>query len=278
MTEPSLPSTSSAAYAGGTPAPPGAAVLQANAAAEDLPNAPPGSVTTPCMMTGAWTTSSTPPAGARPAYTREETRILMSFAMRTGGHLFSQWLRNRLMSSLDYYTPNSIYVDTVASREREMEFPASKPAEKEMKAGVTYVVPEDDEEKAKEAGFTTIGALNNEWNKAYRNAMSEADVMIIVLTPDYMNSKWCMKEWGQYKRERLKRKILGRPPLHGLVIGFGTDQEAKDFAGGKADTITVPKILTSEGHQTARGPGGIGWATSEAGHQQIVDWVKAHGG
>jgi hypothetical protein len=198
----------------------------------------------------------------------------MSFAMKSGGHLFSQWLRNKLMTSLDYYSPNSVYLDTVASRERETEHGLTMPGDK--RDGVTYVAP--DRRHAATEGFTTIGAMNSEWNEAYTTAMSQASVMLFVLTPDYLASEWCMQEWRQYQEENARRAAAGRPPLHGLVVGFDSDESTKAFAAGKAETMTVPRVETTGGHQTALGPGGRGSAISEASYQQILGWVGAHGG
>jgi len=68
--------------------------------------------------------------------------------------------------------------------------------------------------------------MNSEWNEAYTKAMSEANVMLIVLTPDYLASQWCMQEWQQYQDENEMRAAADRPPLQGLVVGFGSDDEA----------------------------------------------------
>lgn len=250
--------------------------LRVNEDAAELPDEPPDNVLTRCP-------------GTRPPYVQPETRILMSFAMRNDGHLFSQWLRNKLMISLDYFSPMSVYLDTVASREKKLVFKNKMPWF--QWPGVTYVVPNWESEKYD--GYTTIGALNRSWNKNYRAAMSQASVMIFLLTPDYTKSKWCMLEWEQYQQENARRARKGLPPLRGLVVGFESDEETRKFAGGKADTLTVPRVDTAGGHPTAlhavkeegaagavpaKEKKGVGKAISEESYQQILGWVRVQPG
>jgi RHS repeat-associated protein len=207
-------------------------------------------------------------------YTQDKTKILFSFAMKKGGHPFSQWLRNKLMKDLNYFSTRSVYLDTVASRDHPTEHFDVMPDPKTHKDGITYVAP--DTRNVASEGFVTIGAMNKGWNEAFTKAMSEADTMLFILTPEYKESQWCMLEWKQFQDENAKRKAEGRPPLSGLVVGFGSPDEPGAFAGGHADTTTVPKVPTSGGHPTALGPGGTGEALSEEGYQEILKWVKSH--
>jgi hypothetical protein len=239
---------------------PQANALAANDDAGALSNGAPESAATPCP--------------AREPYTGRETKILLSFAMKSGGHLFSQWLRNALMGKLDYFSPNSIYVDTVASREHLSIHKLVMPQRFRL-PGVTYIAP--DRRYEKEEGYAIIGGLNSRWNSAYTKAMSQAKVMLFLLTPDYQNSQWCMMEWQQFQDENERRKKKGKEPLHGLVVGFESDEETRKFADGKADALTVAKIETSEGHATALAPGLKGKALDDAAVTQILDWAKAHG-
>jgi hypothetical protein len=50
-----------------------------------------------------------------------------------------------------------------------------------------------------------IGATNSNWNGMYLTAMSQAKAMIMIVTPSYPNSEWCMKEWLQFQDERRER-------------------------------------------------------------------------
>jgi hypothetical protein len=248
------------------PRSPATAALQANAAAEQIPEIAPGDLSTPC------------------APRRKPVYVLLSFAVKHNGDLFAAWLRHELNASLkdslkDFST-RSVYLDNVAVREVESveHFRVMpSPNERAEAPGTTFVAPH--ENPAKHEGSLGIGALNSQWNPMYLDAMREADVMLIVFTPDYPKSKNCMQEWEQYQAENVRRLKEGRPPLHGLVISFGPEEEGKQkatsFAEGKAAVLTVQKVDTHSG-PTALGPGGKGWAIDDFSFQRVLSRIKVH--
>lgn len=213
-------------------------------------------------------------------YTGEETRILLSFAIKNGGHLFSQWLRNKLMLSLNYFSTNSIYLDTVALREHETEHNLVQVHPAAQQPGKTYVAP--DRRFEKQEGFTIIGAMNKGWNKSFLKAISQTRVMIIILTPDYMDSQWCMQEWNQFQEENRNRAAAKCTPIFGLVIRFfseidGTiEGHSKPLNLDGMEVLTVPKIKTTGGSPTALRSDGSGWAISEASYQQVLETIRSH--
>lgn len=213
-------------------------------------------------------------------YTGKETRILLSFAMKNGGHLFSQWLRNQLMLSLNYFSTNSIYLDTAALREHDTEHNLVQVAPAVQQPGKTYVAP--DRRFEKHEGFTTIGAMNKGWNNSFLKAISETRVMIILLTPDYTNSQWCMQEWSQFQEENKKRAATKSTQIFGLVIRFceeidstiGEYSNLRDLDG--IEILTIPKIKTTGGSSTALRSDGTGWAISETSYQQVWEIICSH--
>lgn len=215
---------------------------------------------------------------AAAAYTGADTRIIMSFAMKNGGHLFSQWLRNKLMKEFDYYSANSVYLDTVASRQHPTEHSRQMPDPATHAEGITYVAP--DERHVKAEGFVTVGAMNSGWNEAYTTAMSQASVMLFLMSPDYVASRWCVQEWAQFLEECGRRSADN--PLFGLVICFndvgvsehGTAATPLVFDRGTMDKLTLARKTTTGGHHTALGAGGRGWAISESDFQRIVALIR----
>lgn len=212
-------------------------------------------------------------------YTGDETRIILSFAMKNGGHLFSQWLRNKLMLSLNYFSTNSIYLDTVALREHETEHNLIQVDSADQQPGKTYVAP--DRRFEKQESYTIIGAMNKGWNESFLKAVSETLVMIFLLTRDYTNSQWCMQELNQFHEENKKRVKTKRAPIFGLAIRFsfeidGTTQELSESINlGRMKVLKVPKIKTTGG-LTALGSDGTGWAINEKSYQEILKTIRPH--
>lgn len=212
-------------------------------------------------------------------YTGDETRIILSFAMKNGGHLFSKWLRDQLMLSLNYFSPNSIYVDTVALREYETEHNLIQVNPGDQQPGMTYVAP--DRRFEKQEGYTIIGAMNKGWNESFLKAISEALVMIFLLTRDYTSSQWCMQELNQFHEENKKRVKAKRIPIFGLAIRFsseidGSTQECSESINlGRMKVLNVPKIKTTQG-STALGRDGTGWAISEKSYLEILKTIRPH--
>jgi hypothetical protein len=213
-------------------------------------------------------------------YIGEETRILLSFAMKDGGHLFSQWLRNKLMLSLNYFSTNSIYLDTIALREHETEHNLVQVNTSAQQPAKTYVAP--DRRFEKQEGFITIGAMNKDWNKSFLKAISETRVMIIVLTPDYTDSQWCIQEWKQFQEENKNRAAAKGTPIFGLVIRFSSEMDGTTGDNSNPinldgmDVLTIPKVKTTGGSPTALRSDGTGWAISETSYQQVLETIRTY--
>jgi hypothetical protein len=132
------------------------------------------------------------------------TEILMSFAMAHGGAAFANWLRDKLMKHYGLAHLEAVYVDSVVSR-----------------ADPAAVISSDKRpEIVSQTGAFFLGARLENWNQLYKKAMSQAKVMLFVLTPEYRDSIWCMKEWGQMHMENGRRRREGRPPLRAVVLEF----------------------------------------------------------
>lgn len=58
-----------------------------------------------------------------PPYVGAVTRILLSFAMDNHGAAFAYRLRDKLMKRLNYFSPNAVYMGSVAQ-----SFPPTAPA------------------------------------------------------------------------------------------------------------------------------------------------------
>lgn len=193
------------------------------------------------------------------SYIGAETRILLSFAMANHGAAFAYWLRDRLMKAFNYYSHNAVYMDCIASR--GLETVHEKTAKEDQKSGVTYVQL-DTREHFKAQGYAPIGAQNSLWNEMYQKAMSEARAMIMVVTPEYLSSEWCMKEWSQFHEENARRRTSKRAPLKGIAIRFPPESDGRTGPSAKPlnlDGITslvVPKVM---------GLGGLLWHKADYG-------------
>ena len=192
------------------------------------------------------------------AITSAETRILLSFAMADHGGQFAHWLRNRLMRQFNYYSVNNVYMDCVAVRDLPTVHTTERVPDAQQQPGITYVTP-DNRPHFQAQGYKPIGAGNSNWNGMYLQAMAEAHTMIMVVTPSYLSSQWCTKEWLQFQEER-KRRPNG---LKGIAIRF-TDsigsamQEPNGVPLNMAGitTLLVPKV---------KGLGGMLWHRDDYG-------------
>lgn len=180
----------------------------------------------------------------RQPYTGAATKILLSFAMDNHGAAFAYWLRDKLMKRLNYFSMNAVYMDCISSRGKKT-FHTTEfiPMENRVK-GLTYVMP-DTRDKFHSQGYMPIGGSNSEWNEMYVKAMSEAVAMVMVLTPEYMRSEWCMKEWGQFHEENQRRRSGKRPTLRGVALTFPPDGKGAANsngmpANGFADIQQIP--------------------------------------
>lgn len=174
---------------------------------------------------------------------QDRTRIIISFAMAANGQAFAHWLRNQLMLRYHLFGFKTVYMDCVVSREVSgcVHLNELKPGdtEGEHKPGGTTI--REDDQRYKNLGTynagmfgivqvepegsknsTTlrrpIGAHRQDWDKLFWNAMLEADAMIMVLNKEYVASKWCLKEWGQFADNNRVRWREGRKRLQGIAL------------------------------------------------------------
>ena len=198
------------------------------------------------------------------AVTSPETRILLSFAMVEHGGQFAHWLRDKLMKKYNYYSTNSVYMDCVASRDTKHRMNTAKLVPKEQqRKGITYVTP-DTRDQFKSQGYMPIGATNSQWNQKYLAAMKKAKTMILVVTPSYLASQWCLLELTQFHNQRKKSRIKG------IAIRF---TDGADVPLSVDMTDVTPLILTK-----ASNVGGLLWhkddyGLSEPDLQKLYDTI-----
>ena len=145
--------------------------------------------------------------------TEDVSRAVLSFANTEGGDVFAHWLRNQLMLKLNYFHPNNIYLDNVASRSdgaiRHMggvdPFKLS-----EKSSGVSVVGPNTHlrsttfgptgDFHSLDGGYITIGAVHSAWFETWQKALKQAKVLLQVQTPDYFTRRACIKEVDEIKK------------------------------------------------------------------------------
>ena len=157
---------------------------------------------------------------------RERTKIILSFGAQDGGATFAQWLRLKLCERLQLDTGQpEVYLDTIDLR---------------SKGGTTLALTLPGTKEKKHTGGHSggVAALNPDWNKHYTTAMSEADVMVFVLTREWQKSPNCEQEYAQFCNERQRRETAirehkrrpeeGPPPrrLIGLSLVFPGEKGA----------------------------------------------------
>lgn len=104
-----------------------------------------------------------------------------------------------------------------------------------------------------------IGGTNSEWNEMSVRAMRQAAARIMILTPEYMRSEWCMKEWGQFHEENKRRRgklFGGGKPLQGVALTFPHEGLAAPTNGmpanGFANIVQIPVTKVT-------GAAGLAW-------------------
>lgn len=183
-----------------------------------------------------------------------KTEILMSFAMANHGAAFANWLRDKLMKNYSYYHPEAVYVDSVVARAN----PAAK------------IRPDLRPHMRSPTGAVPIGAMLQNWNQLYKKAMSEASVMLFVLTPEYKDSIWCMKEWGQMHMENGKRRVSKRTPLRGVVLEFVS---AHSLVANSENTIQKVPVTKDPAIGQALLWDKGDWCISEASLRNLVNAI-----
>lgn len=181
------------------------------------------------------------------SYTKDETLILLSFAMANYGSNFAHWLRNKLMRHYNLFSESSVYLDSVSARSGNSVNINSYKDEKgvmhsandrsvQLPSGKTVNIKRGDElsdelikklegtplvspDRRGEAGaLMPIGARRSDWKEMYVSAMDHAKVMVFVHTPDFQQSVWCMQEWDQFIDKNRNRMPDNK--LHGIVLEF----------------------------------------------------------
>ena len=124
--------------------------------------------------------------------------VVLSFGARGGGAYFARWLRWQIMQAKGLTRPNHVYLDTVALAE----------------VPETRVATVD----ARKPWLTGVASFNGGWRAYYRNAITQAQVMLFVGTPEWSASPWCRGEYDAFRREVEERRRAQRPSLRGVAL------------------------------------------------------------
>lgn len=218
--------------------------------------------------------------------TSNETRILLSFPMVSHGGNFAHWLRDRLMKHYGLYATNAVYCDCVSSRAGKAlhvsksgahgiigrsdadkaltSYDKDDPRERAVQLNFLQkfaskhlgysVVSADTRQRFDRQGYAPIGAASAAWNQNFLAAMRSARAMVFVLTTDFAESPWCMKEWKQFHDENKRRGGAGK--LRGVALNFLGQQ---NFAG--ADQTGIKMLPVTRQH----GIGGLLWHKDDFG-------------
>lgn len=202
------------------------------------------------------------------------TKVILSFGGADHGAPFVHWLRDAIMKDRGYYGEDEVYVDAVALRkfcpsldERGNELPnTSGGAQTAIKAvnGGTY---------------TGLAAKNEDWNKYYKKAMSEAHTMIFVATEAWNNSEWCQLELAQYMQENMNRKNKRRTEIKGIALTFPVDTDCTIGPRPVSITFKGPKevVATKVPAPAFNCPQGKigGWVIDYNSLQKVLDEIPA---
>ncbi len=140
--------------------------------------------------------------------------------MANHGSNFAHWLRDKLMKHYNLFEVDSVYLDSVVMRSGQTEHSTKFEYNLVKKPGVGYVSPDKRPHIISPTGAHPIGALREDWNELYKNAMKMADVMIFVYTSEFSDSVWCMQEFVQFHLENGARLKANKKPLRGIVLDF----------------------------------------------------------
>jgi len=132
------------------------------------------------------------------------SKVVLSFANNAGGTVFVHVFRNKLMKVLNFFNDNDIYLDNVACRSA---------------AGSVYHGPDLRQNKGDQGGGAhTIGVSNENWEMMWTEAVDTAKAVIVILTPDYVQSGNCAKEL-----QTIGEKLKTNSNLHLIVLDMGPD-------------------------------------------------------
>lgn len=195
-----------------------------------------------------------------------ESQVVLSFAMKEGGHAFSVWLRDQLMKRLGWFDPLAVYLDTAASRELPMP-----------RSGFLLRRPEptvrlDQRSAMQPAGRTDgpnpLGVQRKDWDSNFGQALASAKAIIFVLNENFAASKWCGQELSQAQEENRRRGEQHRSPLKLVVLDFFNSSYAKSFFPGA--TFVKTTAVSGNGEALLWSPGQ--WKIDE---QAMTDLVRA---
>ena len=203
-----------------------------------------------------------------PKGVRLTTRILMSFAMIDGGAMFAQWLRNRLMKHYGLYSTDSVYVDFVSARSGACVYGVQDDALVPRHHG--NIVLDERKEMLSASKARLIGAKHGDWESLFEAAMSQAGVVLFVLTKGFMNSKWCRQELDGFKVLMDKR-----PRLRGVVLdldGIGFDAGARGLPLDRVRLVSSQRQSMQGGMLWDRGL----WGISEGAYRELLAAIGPH--
>lgn len=191
---------------------------------------------------------------ARPPYTSDESRIVISFNNASGGHVFAHWVRNELMLRLKYFSSRSIYLDNVETRGfgavdktvrhlglgADGAFAGAAAAGREANAPIVGI----DTRGVGKGGTTPIGAMfmdkagtpqdQQTWFKSWQSALVQSKALLQIQTPEYFQGDPCAQERARIDQQLAKSN-------NGLTVVAITlsDKLPQMASGQKASTIPL---------------------------------------
>ncbi|MGQ0597504.1 hypothetical protein [Aquabacterium sp.] len=195
------------------------------------------------------------------------TRILMSFAMADGGMMFVQWLRNKLMAQYGLFSTDSVYVDFVSARSGNAYYGTTPD---NALPDYATVKPDTRAHMRSATNAMPIGAMHPQWKDMLEKAMDEAEVVLFILTKQFLESQWCIQELKGFK------EVLGkRMGVKGIVLDL-------DGTGFNPATYGLPaeRISILQGAREAHQGGMLWdkglWCISEGTYGKLVTEIGAH--
>jgi len=121
-------------------------------------------------------------------------------------------------------------------------------------ASTALVQPDLRDHMISPTGAFPIGARRADWNDLYLKAMSEAKVMLFVLTTEYGNSDPCRQEFGQFFGECDRRAKKAKQPLRGIALNFDHIDLKAGLGACHPERIEVLDVTKTDG-----GCRGLAW-------------------
>ncbi|HEX4111982.1 MAG TPA: hypothetical protein VH020_05550 [Stellaceae bacterium] len=166
------------------------------------------------------------------------TKIILSFG-GADSFQFICWLRLALYKAKTYSESDNIYLDTYGLLDVSgtvLKLKISDASGKMAKDPILELSlanklskftaeKKEDIEQQKNALLNarggSVGSMNNAWNERYLKAMGEAHTMIFVITPAWLDSAFCGKEFKQFVSLQTTRH--GEATPRGLYLTFDDD-------------------------------------------------------